>query len=238
MHGIYNKYDQNVIQHFALGRLAWMYRKWVKAGLNRRYKKRYYDVELGIHREGYYNTMWRFSSNIIRDIRNGQFDIVKSFKNLQDDEKHNIIKAARELGVFLVLSLFFALQDFSDDDDEDEEEKSYIANTMEYALRRLKSELGFFTPTPQILTEGLRIVNSPAAGVNILERIIGLFSLMNPMNYETIAGEDALLESGRYEGQSKATKAFLESPFVPMARTFYRNIHPEESIPFYKNELW
>ena len=42
------------------------------------------------------------------------------------------------------------------------------------------------------------------------------------------------LQSGRYEGHSTAYKSFFESPIMPMNRTIYRGLHPETSIPFFK----
>ena len=57
---------------------------------------------------------------------------------------------------------------------------------------------------------------------------------MNPFNYEVFVGEDALIQSGRYKGESKATRLFFESPLIPMNKTIYRGLHPEEGIPFFK----
>ena len=54
------------------------------------------------------------------------------------------------------------------------------------------------------------------------------------MNYETFAGEDAIIQSGRFKGDSRATKLWFESPLIPMNKTIYRGLHPEESIPFFK----
>ena len=104
----------------------------------------------------------------------------------------------------------------------------------EYQARRLYTELGSMVPGPQMLKEGLRIVKSPAAGVNTIEDTLDLIGLMNPYNYEVFAGEEALLQSGRYKGESKAVRLFYESPIIPMNKTIYRGLHPEESIPFFK----
>ena len=85
-----------------------------------------------------------------------------------------------------------------------------------------------------MLSEGLKIMKSPAAGINTLENTLDLVGLINPFNYETIAGEDALMQSGRYKGESRATKLFFESPLIAMNKTIYRGLHPEEGIPFFK----
>ena len=104
----------------------------------------------------------------------------------------------------------------------------------EYQTRRLYTELGSLIPGPQMVGEGLKIVKSPAAGINTLESTLNLVGLINPYNYEVFAGEDAIMQSGRYKGESRATKLFFESPILPMNRTIYRGLHPEEGIPFFK----
>ena len=45
---------------------------------------------------------------------------------------------------------------------------------VEYQLRRLYTELGALTPTTEMLGEGLRILKSPAAGVNTVEKTLTL----------------------------------------------------------------
>jgi hypothetical protein len=82
--------------------------------------------------------------------------------------------------------------------------------------------------------EGLKIIKSPAAGINTLEHTLDLVGLLNPYNYEVFAGEEALMQSGRYKGKSRATKLFYDSPIIPINKTIYKVLHPEEGIPFYK----
>ena len=104
----------------------------------------------------------------------------------------------------------------------------------EYQLRRLYTELGALTPTPAMASEGLRILKSPAAGINTVEKTLNLIDLMNPFNYETFDGEDAILKSGPYKGKSRAQQALLKSPLAPMYHTVMRAIHIEDQIPFFK----
>ena len=105
---------------------------------------------------------------------------------------------------------------------------------FEYQARRLYTELGVLIPGPQMVGEGLRILKSPAAGINTMESALDLMGLMNPYNYEVFAGEEAILQSGRYKGESRAYRLFFESPIIPMNKTIYRGLHPEEGIPFFK----
>ena len=113
--------------------------------------------------------------------------------------------------------------EWSDDDD-----RPWLVSMLEYQARRLYTEVGAMIPGQPMLTEGLKILESPAAGINTLERLLDLTKLLNPYNYTDE------LKSGRYEGHSTAYKAFFESPVIPMNRTIYRGLHPETGIPFFK----
>lgn len=229
MHGIYNYADRNAVQRLAIGRMGMMFRKWMKPSLNRRFKSATYNYDLQAWTEGYYVTLGRFLNTIRKEIKEGQFSLIANYDQLTPTEKANIRRAITEVGHFLAITLVLGLIDWSDNDD-----RPWLTKMLEYQSRRLYTELGVMIPGPQMVKEGLRIVKSPAAGINTMEDALSLISLMNPFNYETVAGEDAILQSGKYKGESRATKIFFDSPIIPMNRTIYRGLHPEEGIPFFK----
>lgn len=229
MHGIYNKADRNAVQRLAIGRMAIMFRKWIKPSLNRRFKSATYNYDLQSWTEGYYNTTGRFMLQLARDLRETQFNIVARWNELTSTEKANIKRAITEVSHFLAIAMVIGLIEWSDDKD-----RPWLIRMAEYQARRLYTELGALIPGKHMISEGLKILKSPAAGVNTIENILDLIGLLNPMNYEIFAGEDAILQSGRYKGESKAYRLFFESPVIPMNKTIYRGLHPEEGIPFFK----
>lgn len=230
MHGIYNKMDRSAVQRLAIGRMGIMFRKWIKPSLNRRFKSATYNYDLQAWTEGYYNTTGRFLMQLAKELKEGQFALAANWKNLTKTEKANIKRAVVEVAHFLAVAIILGLIDWPDDD----KDKSWLTTMAEYQTRRLYTELGSLIPGPQMVGEGLKIVKSPAAGINTLESTLNLVGLINPYNYEVFAGEDAIMQSGRYKGESRATKLFFESPILPMNRTIYRGLHPEEGIPFFK----
>ena len=229
MHGIYNKADMSAIQRLALGRMAIMFRKWMKPSYNRRFKSVSYNFDLGEWTEGYYITSARFLKQLAKDLRQGQFSLAANYKKLTKTEKANIKRALTEVGHFLILAAALAFIDWPDDKD-----RPWLTKMIEYQTRRLYTELGVMVPSPAMASEGLKIVKSPAAGVNTIEDMLNLTGLLNPYNYEIFAGEDALIERGRYKGESEATRIILESPIIPMNKVIYKGLNPEEAIPFYK----
>lgn len=223
MHGIYNKADRSAVQRLAIGRMGMMFRKWIKPSLNRRFKSATYNYDLGAWTEGYYRTSGRFLLQLVRDLRETQFNLAARWDELTPTEKANIGRALTETGHFLAVMAIIGLIEWSDDKD-----RPWLVRMAEYQARRLYSELGTMIPGKSMITEGLRIIKSPAAGINTIEDIIDLTKLLNPWNYMDE------LQSGRYEGHSTAYKSFFESPIIPMNRTIYRGLHPETGIPFFK----
>ena len=228
MHGIYNKLDRSAVQRLAIGRMAIMFRKWIKPSLNRRFKSASKNLDLDEWTEGYYRTAGRFLTQLAKELKEGQFSIVANWKNLDKTEKANIKRAMTEVGHFLILIAFLGLVDWGDED------RPWLEKMVEYQARRLRTELGAFIPGPRMTREAFTILKSPAAGIKTMEGSLDLIGLLNPYNYEIFGGEDALIQSGRYKDHSKAYRLFFESPAVPMNKTIYRGLHPEESIPFYK----
>ena len=223
MHGIYNKADRSAIQRLAIGRMGMMFRKWIKPSLNRRFKSATYNYDLDTWTEGYYRTSGRFLLQLARDLRETQFNLAARWNELTPTEKANIRRALTETGHFLAVMAIIGLIEWSDDKD-----RPWLVRMVEYQARRLYTELGTMIPGKSMITEGLRIIKSPAAGINTIEDMLDLTKLLNPWNYMDE------LQSGRYEGHSTAYKSFFESPIIPMNRTIYRGLHPETGIPFFK----
>ena len=144
-------------------------------------------------------------------------------EDLTSTEKANIKRALTETGHFLAVMAIIGLIEWSDDKD-----RPWLVRMTEYQMRRLYTELGAMIPGKSMISEGLKIIKSPAAGVNTIENILDLTKLLNPWNYTDE------IQSGRYEGHSTAYKSFFESPVIPMNRTIYRGLHPETGIPFFK----
>ena len=223
MHGIYNKADRSAVQRLAIGRMGMMFRKWIKPSLNRRFKSATYNYDLDTWTEGYYRTSGRFLLQLARDLRETQFNLAARWNELTPTEKANIRRALTETGHFLAVMTIIGLIEWSDDKD-----RPWLVRMAEYQARRLYTELGTMIPGKSMITEGLRIIKSPAAGINTIENMLDLTKLLNPWNYMDE------LQSGRYEGHSTAYKSFFESPIIPMNRTIYRGLHPETGIPFFK----
>lgn len=236
MNGIYNYEDRCAAQAYSWGRIALMFRKWIKPSLNRRYASLNYNFDVDEWEEGFYTTTGRFFMQLVKDLKRGQLDIVTSYKNLDPREQANIMRFAVEVGQFIsVVAAFSILKDVkknADDDDDERLAKSWWFNQLLYQTRRLESEIGSqMIINPQMMQEAFNILKSPAACVNTWEGVTNLVQLMIPSNYTKT------LQTGRYKGHSRAYKLFWDSPLIPIHRTIYRGLHPQNSLQFYDLDM-
>lgn len=231
MNGIYNYEDRCAAQAYAWGRMGLMFRKWIKPSINRRYASLNYNFDVEEWEEGFYSTAGRFFMQLITDLKRGQFDIVTSYQHLDSREKANLMRFGVEVGQFIsVCAAFAILKDVKKnmDDDDDSIAKSWWFNQLLYQTRRLETEIGSqMIINPQMLQEAFNILKSPAACVQTWEGVTNLVQLMMPANYTKV------LQTGRYKGHTKAYKLFWDSPLIPMHRTLYRGLHPQNSLQFY-----
>lgn len=228
MHGIYNKIDRSAVQKLAVGRMAIMFRKWIVPSLNRRFAKETMDFDIDDWTEGYYRTGYKVLTRFWKEYRAGQFRLTAFKDSLSKKEKQNLKRAATEMCTLAIITLALSLIKFPEGKD-----KNWWTSMAEYQLKRLHSEVGSMTPGLQIAEEFFKIVNSPAASIDTLEKITDLAGLFNPNNYEWFAGEDAIIKSGRFKGDSRGERIFFRSPLVPMGNTLYKATHPEEAISYF-----
>ena len=233
MHGTYNQVDKNKAQSFLLGKMLLMFRKWMRDYWNTRYRRANKNLELNEMTEGYYQPLGRYLLNVGKDLRNLEFNLITRFDELDSTEQANVRKALMDIGqTIIILALINGL---FDDDDKDSvfNEKTWWDSFKEYQLRRLLLETGSYNPIG-IPSQGKDLLRSPSATFDVIENIVDMWELLVPSNYESIGGKDAIIQSGRYKGKSRAERAWLRSPFVPVVDNIGKAANPQDSMGFFK----
>ena len=215
LHGIYNDIDKSAVQQVALGRLALMFRKFMRPGFNRRFRKLQYNYEGQAYTEGYYRTGGRFLVQLIKDLRHGQFKLISNWKDLSDLDRYNMIRSITEsahlIGAIVLANILSNL-----DDDE------WMNNMLAYQSNRLVTELAFFLNP----NETFRILKSPAAGVDQVNDVINFLELMvTPWK----AAET--LKSGKYKGYSRFHRSAVD--VIPLYKTISGLTTPEDKLLFF-----
>ncbi len=226
LHGIYNKTNMAAAQQYAGFRLALMFRGWVIEPLKRRYWKGAFNNDLNSYQEGYYLTTMKYMGGVLKELRNAQWNWVSDFNKLSAHEKANIKRTIFDFATIMVISALSGLL-FGDDD---EEPDTFAASMLQYQLRRLYSEVMVYTPLG-MAPEGLKMIQSPFAGANIIQDVMEAIQTANLLNFNEMWLEE--IESGRYEGHSQAFKRWTS--LLPLNNTIYKSTHPFESMQFYTN---
>lgn len=251
MHGIYNEDDKNMLQQYALGNLAIMYRKWIRPNLNRRFGKGCYGLDFAggivgqpssdkvVFREGYYRTASNFMKLLYNNVKETKrLMISDEWHKLSPKQQSNVKKSIFEMAMFVLVATSAAILEGmkhpsdGDDGDEDDFVNSKTFAYIEYYTVRLKAEMGALTPISLLsrsgmITEFKQVLNNPITGVSVLERVTNVLDVIRPYGWSHI------MESGPYKGHSKAYKSIMEA--IPMWRTMRGNFNPEERARYYEN---
>ncbi len=216
LNGIYNNVDKSAVQQYAVGRLAIMFRKFLKPGWNRRFEKLTYNEEGEIYTEGYYTTTWNFMKVLAKDLRQSNFQVGSRWNELTEREKRNLIRTLTEASFMLGTAILAsALTNMSDDDDDNQ-----LLAFAAYEAYRTHSELSAYLN----YQEGMRILKSPAAAVhqiNNLTRLVAFWEWAKPV------------EKGKYKGLNRFEVSAVET--IPLMRTYYNFKTPDEQLKFFSN---
>jgi len=219
MHGEYGEHGRVAAQRYAMGRIVYMFRKFVMPGFRRRYGKRRYIERLGYHAEGNYRTTARFATEFMKGLKaSGLAIAMEDWSTLSEHEKSNIHRTLSEL-VWLATLLVLASALMKAEPDDDTEE--YVNSFLAYQVLRLKTELLFFSPK---IDEAMNILRSPAASMSVADGFYKLFSQMwHPSE---------VYQRGPWKGQPKIQKDIIS--MIPMYRQFYRARDIGEQISWFQ----
>lgn len=249
MHGIYNQQDANAIQRYAIGRLAYMFRKWIPAAIHKRFSGIQYDMDKGKWTEGYYTTCGRIILQLYKEVLRGNKKFAELKDALSPEEIANIKRGIAEMSAFCIL-WFCANVLFGkgENDDDDEWKKTWIYKMLKLQVWRLYSEVAALTPTPAMAGEALRIFKSPMAGLRTAETVLGTLELLEPWRWGLFTGEmfdDTFLDDERYivkrgiyKDHSEGFKDFMSNRVLfPKYNVVVRNIfNLEETTSMFMNQ--
>jgi hypothetical protein len=229
LHGEYSDLGKVALQRMAIGRMAYMFRKFMVPGFRRRWAKAAYIQRLDDVVEGNYRSFGRFFGKFMRDLFTFQFHVIgENWSMLTKHEKANINRTIVEIN-FLVAAIVMGNIALSlrgeTDDDKEEQLWSFAA----YQMLRLKAELLFFTPK---LDETLSILRSPMASMSVLENSVKLMGqLLDPITSGTF--EFSRYERGPWKDKPKIERTLVQ--MTPGMKQMYRMRDIQNQVNWFKN---
>jgi hypothetical protein len=236
LYGVYNEVDRSAMQQYALGRLALVFRKFIVPGIHRRWGKRYYNYERGHEIEGMYMSTGRFFGLLFQELKDSKIAFTSFsgvskaasdvYKSMSIHAQANIVRTAIEAGYLLALTILGSILLSWSADDDDNNFLAFVA----YQTNRLYSELSFNAN----IKEFIRIGQSPAAGLDVIDTVTRYFKILDITGY-LIEG-DPLIR--RYKAGPNKDKTYLwitTTKLIPL----YDNIadwwEADQKLKFYNN---
>lgn len=223
LYGIYNSEDRIAAKQLAVGRMAMMYRDWMRPLWLNRFGRGKYNFDLQDYTEGYYQTGYRFLKQMYKDIKQSEFDIISQWKELTPLEKGNIRKGLMEIGTYIGLTLLLGLLEEAGGDDED---KPWALRMAAYSALRLKSDIGVMLPSPTMLDESLKLLDDPTVIIPTLKKLRNVIKLFYPESY------DEVIETGPYKGYTKAEKYIFD--LLPFRKQVLNALDPDQPARWFK----
>lgn len=229
IHGNYAKEDRMVIQGHTLGNLATQFHKWVAPAIRSRFRREYFDQNLG-WLEGRYRSFFKFLNHVKGEMVRGNVSINpakynESFKeaygftgqggNLDqraEDKLRGFYRTTGELGIMLsVVVLNALLSGILAGDDDDSELQKRLKNLVRLQGDRTYKEMVLFTPLPEGLKQQYALMKSPIATTRTLGELGEAISLsyMTPLAY-LYEGKDKFYADKDYVYQTKPNKGKLK----------------------------
>lgn len=204
VHGNYADNDRAVIQQHWYGQLGMQFHKWLYPAFKARFKKRYYDENLGTM-EGRYLTLGSFLSHGMR--------MITDYKNISaswnEAQKANMRKNLCEFGFIMAsvatYAIFSALASGVPPDDKN---LKRFVDFLQYQQSKQLTELITLVPVAGVM-EQYQLVSNPMPAVNSIHDFAQAMyqTMMLPYNYMT---DSMYYTKGTYEGDLKVAKEWRD----------------------------
>jgi hypothetical protein len=218
LHGIHNKFDSPTIQRKWYGKLIMMFRKYIYTGMERRFSRKYLDIEAGDTYEGYFRI---FFSKLSDAIKAGKLSLMLN-SNLTQDEKRAMYKAYTDVAVSIAMYIIFStLKAAAGDDDE---ENSWLTNQAILQSRRFSGDIMMYINPLELF----KLTRTPSAMYGTMDNLANAAAqLGDPFaTYERKSGTN---ERGDLKILHKWGKV------IPAFSGLNKSLNPGSQVQFYNS---
>ncbi len=221
LHGIYNDVDRNALQRWSLGRMAMMFRKYIKPGINRRFDKKRYDYSLDSKVEGMYVTTFNFLNQIRKDL--ASYKLI--YSQLDSYQKANLRRTALEAAYIGIAVILMGITEAGLDDDKD----NWLLAQTAYQANRLYTDLTFYV----FPTSAFTILKDPLAGVKTMELATKLLNPLSSFDINPLDDDPFVLryKTGKHKGETHLYRNTLN--LIPGLKNLEGLSSPQDKLKYF-----
>lgn len=205
--------DKGLINQRLLGRMVMSFRQWMVGHYSRRFRGKHWDADKEEYVTGYYTQTALMLWKMIKGYSAYREEFERLSPAMQAQIKSSYRKVFTE---FIILACLMALNfSLGDVDDDDDEVERWGMLLVKRALQEVKSS----TPTPWLITEGYRILDSPIPSTSTIEGLLypiwGLEKDFYEYDEKTGKRVRKKYKKGRWKGHYMYERKVLFNVFPP-----------------------
>lgn len=178
------------------------------SALHDRFKKKQFNLDLGVEEEGYYRSTSKFLKNVIGQRHFAMTQLLADYNNLKDYEQYAVRRVLNEL-VLIAASTTVALT-MATIVDGDDEYDTWLTQSITYLAMRSAFEFRtMYNPF-----EFISLIKSPTAAFNWFDNASSFINLFNPASYVGDRTPFTIIDRGPYKGMPVILKNIIKvTPF-------------------------
>lgn len=226
--GTLREVDKSAIHANAITAYVVMHKNFMIQGLHDRFKRRHFNLDLGVIEDGYYWVTGKFLKNVIGNRHFALTQLLADYDNMQEYEQYAVKKVLYDMlliaGSTTVALTMAAIVDGDDDYD------NWLFQSITYlALRSAFEFRTMYNPF-----EFVSMIKSPTAAFSTLENASNIIGLFNPFTYFGGKGPFDIIDRGVYEGMPRILKNIIKvTPF----RSIIEAQDPKSKRNYLQNQL-
>lgn len=226
--GTIREIDKAAVHASSIASYLVMHRNFMVSALQDRFKKKQYNLDLGVMEEGYYRSTGRFLRNVIGNKHFALSQLLADYDNMQEYEQYAVRRVLYELLLFAgSTSVAITLASIVDGDDDYD---NWITQSITYLAMRSAFEFRtMYNPF-----ELISLIKSPTAAFNWFDNLSSFINLINPFTYTGDRTPFTIIDRGVYKGMPVILKNIIKvTPF----KSAFEAQDPKSKRNYLQNQL-
>lgn len=226
--GTLREIDKAAVHANSIASYIVLHRNFMISALHDRFKKKQFNLDLGVEEEGYYRSTGKFLKNVIGQRHFAMTQLLADYNNLKDYEQYAVRRVLNEL-VLIAASTTVALA-MATIVDGDDEYDTWLTQSITYLAMRSAFEFRtMYNPF-----EFISLIKSPTAAFNWFDNASSFINLFNPASYVGDRAPFTIIDRGPYKGMPVILKNIIKvTPF----KSIIEATDPKAKRNYLQNQL-